>query len=120
MLNVVAIQGKISTDLNFRVTPTGVHYCGFTLSIRRPSKPGVDPVFDVIPCVAWDKTADFINGHFKKGDMAVVLGNIHSRKYTTSGGDERIAYEVNVSECNFCQNRKVVNVGELELDDETE
>ena len=103
MLNHVSIQGRFARDPELRRTNTGKAVCSFTIAC---DKPGKDAGASFIDCVAWDKTAEFVNNYFMKGDAIIVEGRLETRQYETKDGQKRTATEVVVSQAHFCEKKK--------------
>ena len=108
MLNMITIQGRLVADPEMKKIPSGTHLISMTVACERPRNKDGDKVTDFIPCIAWAKNADFIQQYFHKGDMLIIQGRLQSRNYETQDGQRRIAYEVSVSEANFCGGGKTV------------
>ena len=102
MLNIITIQGRLTGDPELKQTPSGVHLCNITIASERPKKKDTDTVTDFIPAIAWAKTADFLCRYFHKGDMIIVSGRMQSRNYESQDGSRHTAYEISISEANFC------------------
>jgi len=102
MLNTITIQGRLTADPEVKNIPSGTHLISLTVACERPRSRDGEKITDFIPCIAWSKNADFIQKYFHKGDMIVILGRMQSRNYETSDGQKRTAYEVSISEANFC------------------
>lgn len=98
-MNHNAIMGRLVADPELRRTTTGKAVCSFTLAC---DKPGKDNGASFIPCVAWDKTGEFVNQYFVKGNPIVVEGRLESRQYETKDGQKRTVLEVVVSQAHFC------------------
>lgn len=117
MLNVITIQGRLTADPEAKKIPSGTHLTAFTVACERPRSKDGEKVTDFIPCIAWAKNADFIQKYFHKGDMIIIHGRIQSRNYETADGAKRTAYEVSVSETNFCGERAKAGTAEEAEDD---
>lgn len=98
-LNHSTIMGRLVNDPELRRTGTGKAVVSFTIAC---DKPGKDNGASFIPCVAWDKTGEFINNYFTKGSPIVIEGRLESRQYETKEGQKRTALEVVVSQAHFC------------------
>ena len=98
-LNHSTIMGRFAADPEMRRTNTGKAVTSFTLAV---DKPGKDNGASFIPCVAWDKTAEFIDNYFFKGSPIVVEGRVESRQYETKEGQKRTVVELVVSQAHFC------------------
>lgn len=102
MLNTIILQGRLVADPEMKQIPSGVHLCSIVVASARNGKKDAEAVTDFIPCIAWSKTADFISKYFHKGDSVLITGRLQSRNYEDKEGQKRIAYEVSISEVNFC------------------
>lgn len=98
-LNHNTIMGRLVRDPELRRTQTGKAVVSFTLAC---DKPGKDNGASFIPCVAWEKTGEFINNYFTKGSAIAVEGRLESRQYETNDGQKRTVLEVVVSQAHFC------------------
>lgn len=99
MLNHITIMGRLTRDVEMRRTNSGKAVASFDIAC---DKPGKDSGASFIPCVAWEKTADFIGQYFSKGSAIVVEGRLESRQYETKEGQKRTVLEVVVSQAHFC------------------
>ena len=98
-LNHSIIMGRLTKDTELRRTNSGKAVCSFDVAC---DKPGRDSGASFIPCVAWEKTAEFINQYFSKGSQIVLEGRLESRQYETKEGQKRTVLEVVVSQAHFC------------------
>ena len=104
MLNIVAIQGRLSADPELRTTQTGTPVCSFTLAVQRNIKSGDEYPTDWIDCVAWKGTAEFICKYFQKGQLIAVNGTLQTRSYEKDGV-KRKTTQVAVQSAYFCESR---------------
>lgn len=100
--NHAAIQGRFVKDPELRRTTTGKAVTSFTLAVDNPGK---DSGASFIDCVALDKTAEFINNYFQKGNAIIVEGRLASRQYEAKDGNKRTVTEVVVSQAHFCEKK---------------
>lgn len=98
-LNHSTIMGRLTKNPELRRTTTGKAVVSFDIAC---DKPGKDSGASFIPCVAWEKTGEFINQYFSKGSAIVVEGRLESRQYETKEGQKRSVLEVVVSQAHFC------------------
>ena len=103
MLNHSVIMGRFVRDPEIRRTNSGKAVTSFTIAC---DKPGKDNGASFIDCVAWEKTAEFINNYFAKGSAIIVEGRLDSRQYETKDGQKRTATEVVVAQAHFCEKKK--------------
>ena len=90
-MNSINIIGRITSEPELKTTQSGITVCSFTLAVKRPR---VKDTTDFLPVVAWRQSAEYISKYAHKGSMAAVSGVLTTRKYETSNGDKRTAYEV--------------------------
>lgn len=107
MLNHSVIMGRLTADPELRRTGTGKAVCSFTVAV---DKPGKDSGASFIPCVAWEKTAEFIEKYFSKGSQIALEGRVESRQYETKGGQKRTVVEIVASQVHFCGNKTETTV----------
>jgi single-strand DNA-binding protein len=88
----------LTKDPELRHTQGGTPVTSFTLAVDRRDK---DKTTDFISCVAWNKTAEIINDHCKKGQMIGVSGRLQIRSYTDKEGNKRTAAEIVVDTFDF-------------------
>lgn len=101
MLNKSIIQGRLTSDVELKQTPSGKSFCSFTVATERNYTSSQNQITDFIPCVAWRGTAEFVSKHFRKGDKIIVEGILTSRKYTDKDGNNRTAIELLVEKVYF-------------------
>lgn len=106
-MNKVLLTGRLTAAPEIKVTNSGVEVMSFGLAVDRGVKDKAtgNRITDFINCVAWRKTATFINAYFKKGDGIEIEGSIETRKYVDKNGDNRIAFEINVEKAGFTQGK---------------
>lgn len=106
MLNHSTIMGRLTANPELRRTTTGKAVVSFTIAC---DKPGKDNGASFIPCVAWEKTGEFINQYFSKGSAIVLEGRIESRQYETKDGQKRTVLELVASQAHFCGKKEESN-----------
>lgn len=107
-MNVCALMGRLTADPELRQTGNGNSVVSFTVAVdRQYSKE--EKQADFINVVAWRGTAEFIEKHFKKGQMIAVEGRIQTRKYEDKDGNNRTAFEVVANNVSFCGDGKPRN-----------
>lgn len=97
MLNIIAVQGRITTDPELRKTQTGKYVCSFTVACDRNGRGNGT---DFINCVAWEKTAEFLKNYFSRGDMMIVQGRLQGRSFEQDGRT-RTVHEILVDNVQF-------------------
>lgn len=101
--NKCILQGRLTAIPELKQTTIGTHITSFTLAVdRKFVKEGEEKKADFITIVGWNQTAEFICKHFKKGDPILVCGELQTRTWKDSQGNNRYATEVVASEVSFC------------------
>ncbi len=107
MLNKAILMGRLTRDPELRHTQSNTPVCSFTLAIDRDRKgPNGERQSDFIDCVAWSRTAEFVQQWFTKGMMAIVVGRVQSRSWEDKNGNKRVSIEVNCDEVSFGETKK--------------
>ena len=98
-LNYCVLMGRLVRDPELRRTDAGKAVASFTIAVDNYGK---DNGASFIPCVAWDKTGEFIDNYFLKGSQIAVEGRMKSRQYETKDGKKQSVVELVVSQAHFC------------------
>lgn len=101
-MNITALSGRLTRDPELRYTQSQKPVCTFRIAVDRP---GVKDKTDFIDCVAWEKKAEFVSRHFKKGQRIEVSGILTSRDYEKNG-EKRSATEVRADQVFFGDSKK--------------
>ena len=75
-MNKVVVVGRLTTDPELRQTQSGISSCRFTVAVNRKFKNESTGKYDadLISCVAWRQTAEFVSKYFSKGNMIGIEG----------------------------------------------
>ena len=104
MINKAILMGRLTRDPELRHTDSGKPVCNFTVAIDNGY--GDNKSTDFINCVAWNKTAEFVEKYFTKGRMIIVVGRIQTRSWEGQNGKKNYATEVVASEVAFGESKK--------------
>jgi single-strand DNA-binding protein len=104
--NLVVLTGRLTTDAELKITPSGTSVTSFNIAVDRKVKSGEEKQADFIPIVAWRQTAEFITKYFQKGSMIGIEGTIQTRKYNDKNGNSRTAFEVIANNVQFVESKK--------------
>lgn len=101
-MNKVEIVGRLTRDVEIRITESGTVTARFSIAVSRRFK-NAEGVYeaDFINCVAFGKTAEFIEKYFSKGSMIGVTGRIQTGSYTNKDGQKVYTTDVVIEECEF-------------------
>ncbi len=106
-MNVVCLVGRLIADPELRQTPQGTSVVSFAVSVNRSTK-GDDGYYksDLINCVAWRQSAEFISKYFRKGNMIGINGSIQTNQYQDKEtGKNRTSFDVLVNNTYFVESR---------------
>lgn len=104
MINKAILMGRLTRDPELRRTDSGKAVCNFTVAINNGY--GEEQRADFVSCVAWNKTAEFVDKYFAKGRMIIVVGRIQARTWEDRDGKKNYVTEVIASEVAFGESKK--------------
>lgn len=90
MLNTVQLVGRLARDPEIRTTTEGKSVCTFTLMVEKRLKPVSGASHHAIPCVAYNRDAQYMADYMTKGRLIVVEGQIVSREVQMADGKRDI------------------------------
>lgn len=79
-MNVVNLVGRLTKDVEIRVTPSNKKVTAFNLAVNKDKDHA-----DFITCVAWEKTAEFLERYCSKGNRIGIEGRLQTRTYDANG-----------------------------------
>lgn len=86
-MNDCKFIGRITKEPEYRVTSSGTRLINFELAVRRSYKNQNDEYeADFIRCIAFKKTAEFINNYARKGYLMAVAGEMRNNNYEDQNG----------------------------------
>lgn len=101
-MNKVVLVGRLTKDIELRGDDDSA-VARFTVAVNRPfkNKKTGDYDADFVGCVAFGKTAEFIEKWFGKGDSIGVAGWIQTGSYENKKGDTVYTTDVRVETAEF-------------------
>ena len=110
-MNKVVLLGRLTKDPETKTTNNDVTITRYTLAVNRPWKKDGEQQADFINCLAFNKTAEFANKYFRKGQQVAIVGRIQTRSWEDDNGNRRYATEALVEEQHFADSKKDSNGG---------
>lgn len=104
-MNHVILTGRLTKDPEIRYTDSKKAVVSFSVAVDDGKDRDGNRKTQFINCVAWEKTAEFIDEYFKKGDGINLSGKITTRTYEKDGRKNYVT-EVVVSGVEFPLSRK--------------
>ena len=105
-MNKVILMGRLTRDPEVRYSNGGATVARFSLAVDRKFKrEGDEQTADFINCVAFGKTAEFIEKYFFKGTKMVLEGRIQTGNYTNQEGQKVYTTDVVVEQVEFAESK---------------
>ena len=102
-MNKVILIGRLTKDPELRFAAgSGTAVSRFTVAVNRQFKKDET---DFINCVAFGKTAEFLEKYFKKGMAIGLTGHIQTGSYTNKDGQKVYTTDVIVEETEFVESK---------------
>lgn len=104
-MNKSIICGRMTRDPEVRYAEKST-VARFTLAVDRKIKTDGQPGADFIPCVAFGKTAEFIEKYFHKGMKMLLEGRIQTGSYTNKEGAKVYTTEIIAEGVEFAESKR--------------
>ena len=104
-MNKVILIGRLTKDTELR-TNGNVTVCRFNVAVDRSWKKEGEPTADFISCVAFGKTAEFVDKYFGKGSKIVIEGEWRTGSYTNKDGQKVYTNDCVVNRVEFAESKK--------------
>jgi len=114
MINVVALAGNTVADPTVRSTNSGKKVSTFRLAVNNPLN---DKEVLFIDVDTWEKQAEFVEKHVKKGSLLSVVGRLKQDLWEKDG-QKRSSISVVAEKLNFVNSGKKKNDSSESADEE--
>lgn len=114
-MNNASLIGRFTKDPDTRYTTDGKAVSRFTIAVDRWGEGA-----DFISCVAFGKTAEFIEKYFRKGMKIGVVGHIQTGNYTKDNGDKVYTTDVIADRVEFVEKKADAPAADQPTDDPTD
>lgn len=106
-MNKVILVGRLTRDPDVRYTGEGnsMAVARYTLAVDRRFKREGEPTADFINCVAFGKSAEFVDKYLHKGTKMVVSGRIQTGSYTNKDNQKVYTTDVVIEEQEFAESK---------------
>lgn len=104
MNNTVVLIGRITEELEIKETKNKKKMLRFRLAVNRNYK-NAEGEYEAnfIPIVTFEKLAELLKDHCKKGDLLGVKGQLETNTYTNDKNEKIYSWDVQVNEIQFLQ-----------------
>ena len=106
-MNKVQLIGRLTKDAEVRYAQndTNMAIARFTVAVDRRIKKENEQMADFISCVAFGKTAQFIEKYFVKGSRIGLCGHIQTGTYMDKNGNKVYTTDVIVDDAEFVESK---------------
>lgn len=104
-MNNVSLVGRLTRDPEVRYTDGGLSIARFSLAVDRRFKKDGQAEADFPNCIAFGKTAEFIEKYFTKGQRMGATGRIQTGSYTKEDGTKVYTTDVVVENVEFVESK---------------
>ena len=104
-MNNVQLVGRLTRDPEIRYANSGTTIARFSTACDRRFKREGEPDADFISCIAFGKTAEFIEKWFHKGNRIGLIGRIQTGSYTKEDGTKAYTTDVIVESVEFVESK---------------
>lgn len=108
-MNKVILMGRLTKDPEVRYSqgenPTAIARFSLAVDRRVRSNNSDEQTADFISCVAFGKTAEFLEKYGRKGTKFVVEGRIQTGSYTNKEGQKVYTTDVVVEQVEFAESK---------------
>lgn len=104
-MNLIIMVGRLTADPEVRYTQDNKAIAKFSLAVNRRFKREGDADADFFNCVAFGKTAEFMQNYFHKGMKAVVTGELRNNHYTDQQGVKHYGEQIIVNTVEFAEKK---------------
>lgn len=104
-MNKIILVGRLTKDPELSATQNS-SYVRFNLAVdRRFKRDGDEVTADFPSCIAWGKTAEFIDKYFHKGMKLGLVWRIQTGSYTNRDGQKVYTTDVVAEEVEFVESK---------------
>lgn len=104
-MNSVQLVGRFTRDPEVRYTDGGLSIARFNLAVDRTYKKDGEQGADFVSCIAFGKSAEFIEKYFRKGQRIGLNGRIQTGSYTNKDGIKIYTTDVVVERVEFVESK---------------
>ena len=104
-MNKSILIGRFTRDPEVRYTDGGTSIARFTIAVDRRFKKDGEQQADFISCIAFGKTAEFVEKYFTQGMKIVVEGRIQTGSYTNKDGVKVYTTDVVAENVEFAESK---------------
>jgi len=108
-MNKVILMGRLTRDPEVRYSQgeRQMAIARYTLAVDRRGRNAAagEQTADFLPCIAFDKAAEFAENYFHQGTKLIVTGRIQTGSYTNKDGQKVYTTDIIVEEQEFADRK---------------
>lgn len=105
-MNSVNLVGRLTRDPELRMSQDGqTSITRFSIAVDRRFKKDGEQTADFINCVAFGKSAEFVNTYFSKGQRIGLTGRIQTGSYTNKDGQKVYTTDIVAENVEFVESK---------------
>lgn len=108
MMKVIG-SGRLTADPEIRYTQNNTCIARFSLAVSRRFKREGDPEADFHRCVAFGKTAQFIERYIRKGMKIEICGRLENESWENRDGVKVTSANIVIEECDFAESKNAAS-----------
>ena len=105
-MNKIMLMGRLTGDPEIRQTTTNKAVCNFRIAVRRRFNKQSEEDSDFFPVTAWEKTGEFCNTYFRKGQQVVLIGRVQNRSWNDEQNNKHSITEIIAEEAYFAEGKR--------------
>jgi single-strand DNA-binding protein len=106
-LNRVTLIGRLGQQPELKTTEKGLKIANFSIATNGGAKD--NPTTTWHRLTVFDKTADFVEKYYHKGDLVLVEGELENRAYNDKDGNKRYQLQIKVRRTQILSSSKISN-----------
>ena len=112
-MNKVILMGRLTSDpkMDWTRSEDSKQYATYTLAVNRRFKRNGEQEADFINCVAFGRTAEFLERFGRKGTKFVLEGRIQTGSYTNKDGQRVYTTDVVAENVEFAESKNSSGAG---------
>jgi single-strand DNA-binding protein len=95
-MNITIIKGRLARDPETKTTQSGKSVCTFTVAVDKYGEGA-----NFYRCQAWEKSGEFIQKFFSKGQEILIQGEM-DQSHFEKDGEKRDSWQLKVGRVEFC------------------
>lgn len=107
-MNKIILMGRLTRDpeIHYSQGENAMAVARFTLAVdRRRRSNNSEQTADFIPCIAFDKQAEFVEKYLHQGTKMLITGRIQTGSYTNKEGQKVYTTEALIDEMEFAESK---------------